>query len=178
MLILENAKHTQGCKIKCSHLVCQPPTWSLLFSPEANTGNEFRSFEDLSLCIYTHIHTQHTHSAHVILQFVSTLLRAHIGYFSMSVPISASAAAAAAKSLQSCPTLCNPIDGSPPGSPIPEILQARTLEWVSISYLPHYFLNNCLIIIICIISNSAVVITFTYISWFTSWSISRITSLK
>ena len=40
---------------------------------------------------------------------------------------------AAAKSLQSCPTLCNPIDGSPPGSPVPQILQARTLEWVAIS---------------------------------------------
>ena len=45
-----------------------------------------------------------------------------------------SAAAAAAKSLQSCPTLCDPIDGSPPGSPVPEILQARTLEWVAISF--------------------------------------------
>ena len=44
------------------------------------------------------------------------------------------AAAAAAKSLQSCPTLCNPIDGSPPGSPIPGILQTRTLEWVAISF--------------------------------------------
>ena len=44
-----------------------------------------------------------------------------------------SAAAAAAKSLQSCPTLCDPIDGSPPGSPVPGILQARTLEWVAIS---------------------------------------------
>ena len=43
------------------------------------------------------------------------------------------AAAAAAKSLQSCPTLCDPIDGSPPGSPVPGILQARTLEWVAIS---------------------------------------------
>ena len=43
-------------------------------------------------------------------------------------------AAAAAKSLQSCPTLCNPIDGSSPGSPIPGILQARTLEWVAISF--------------------------------------------
>ena len=43
-------------------------------------------------------------------------------------------AAAAAKSLQSCPTLCDPIDGSPPGSPIPGILQARTLEWVAISF--------------------------------------------
>ena len=41
--------------------------------------------------------------------------------------------AAAAKSLQLCPTLCDPIDGSPPGSPIPGILQARTLEWVAIS---------------------------------------------
>ena len=43
-------------------------------------------------------------------------------------------AAAAAKSLQSCPTLCDPIDGSPPGSPVPRILQARTLEWVAISF--------------------------------------------
>ena len=43
------------------------------------------------------------------------------------------AAAAAAKSLQSCPTLCNPIDSCPPGSAIPGILQARTLEWVAIS---------------------------------------------
>ena len=45
-----------------------------------------------------------------------------------------SAAAAAAKSLQSCPTLCDPIDSSPPGSPIPGILQVRTLEWVAISF--------------------------------------------
>ena len=43
-------------------------------------------------------------------------------------------AAAAAKSLQSCPTLCDPIDGSPPGFPVPAILQARTLEWVAISF--------------------------------------------
>ena len=46
----------------------------------------------------------------------------------------AAAAAAAAKSLQSCPTLCDPIDSSPPGSSIPGILQARTLEWVAISF--------------------------------------------
>ena len=45
-----------------------------------------------------------------------------------------SAAAAAAKSLQLCQTLCDPIDGSPPGSPVPGILQARTLEWVAISF--------------------------------------------
>ena len=43
-------------------------------------------------------------------------------------------AAAAAKLLQSCPTLCDPTDGSPPGSPVPGILQARTLEWVAISF--------------------------------------------
>ena len=44
------------------------------------------------------------------------------------------AAAVADKSLQSCPTLCDPIEGSPPGSPVPGILQARTLEWVAISF--------------------------------------------
>ena len=44
------------------------------------------------------------------------------------------AAATAAKSLQSCPTLCDPIDGNPPGSPVPGILQAKTLEWVTISF--------------------------------------------
>ena len=46
----------------------------------------------------------------------------------------AAAAAAAAKSLQSCPTLCDPIDGSPPGSAVPGILQARTLEWLAIAF--------------------------------------------
>ena len=50
---------------------------------------------------------------------------------------SAAAAAAAAKSPQSCPTLCDPIDGSPPGSTVPGILQARTMEWVSISFFKH-----------------------------------------
>ena len=44
------------------------------------------------------------------------------------------AAAAAAKSLQSCPTLCDPIDGSPPGAAVPGFLQAITLEWVAISF--------------------------------------------
>ena len=46
----------------------------------------------------------------------------------------AAATAAVAKSLQSCPTLCDPIDGSPPGSLVPGILQARVLEWVAISF--------------------------------------------
>ena len=50
------------------------------------------------------------------------------------LPVNMTNAAAAAKSLQLCPTLCDPIDGSPPGSPVPGILQARTLEWVAISF--------------------------------------------
>ena len=51
-----------------------------------------------------------------------------------SASLTSHAAAAAAKSLQSCPTLCDPIDGSPPGSTVSGILQARTLEWVVISF--------------------------------------------
>ena len=51
-----------------------------------------------------------------------------------SILMHAAAAAAAAASLQSCPTLCDPIDGSSPGSPVPGILQARILEWVAISF--------------------------------------------
>ena len=56
-----------------------------------------------------------------------------IVFIRKSNSVSSAAAATAAKSLQSCPTLCDPIDSSPPGSPIPGILQARTLEWAAIS---------------------------------------------
>ena len=63
----------------------------------------------------------------VLWVFVKTSLHIH-GRLNLR------AATAAAKSLQSCLTLCNPIDGSPPGSPVPGILQARTLEWVAISF--------------------------------------------
>ena len=55
-------------------------------------------------------------------------------YLTSFVTAAAAAAAAAAKPLQSCPTLCDPIDGTPLGSPVPGILQARTLEWVAISF--------------------------------------------
>ena len=58
----------------------------------------------------------------------------HLPVVGLQIAAAAAAAAATAKSLQSCPTLCDPIDGSPPGSPIPGILQARTLEWVGISF--------------------------------------------
>ena len=49
-------------------------------------------------------------------------------------PSGEASVALTAKSLQSCPTLCDPIDGSPPGSPVPGILEARTLEWAAISF--------------------------------------------
>ena len=55
-------------------------------------------------------------------------------YNTMIAAVATAAAAAAAKSLQSCLTLCDPRDGSPPGSPIPGILQTRTLQWVAISF--------------------------------------------
>ena len=65
--------------------------------------------------------------------FPLVILHCHLSVATQELPLN-SAAAAAAKSLQSCPTLCNPIDDSPPGSPVPGILQARTLEWVAISF--------------------------------------------
>ena len=58
----------------------------------------------------------------------AVVVEAHLGFCA-----AVAAAAAAAKSLQSCPTLCDPIDGSPPGAVL-GILQARTLEWVAISF--------------------------------------------
>ena len=57
-----------------------------------------------------------------------------ISIFLEEISAAAAAAAAAAASLQSCPTLCDPIDGSPPGSPVPGVLQVRTLEWVAIFF--------------------------------------------
>ena len=63
------------------------------------------------------------------------LQKAHTSITSISI---SDAAAAAAKSLQSCLTLCDPIDSSPPGSPIPGILQARILEWGAIAFSEHF----------------------------------------
>jgi len=62
-------------------------------------------------------------------------VRAQVSESSEKLLLAAAAvAAAAAKLLQSCPTLCDPIEGSPPGSPVPGILQARTVEWVAIFF--------------------------------------------
>ena len=72
----------------------------------------------------------------MLLDHVPWLL-ADLYIFGNVSALAAAAAAAAAKSLQSCPTLCDPRGGSPPGSPIPGILQARTLEWVAIPSPTH-----------------------------------------
>ena len=67
-------------------------------------------------------------------KFSQTLLKSTDKESGISLLVIQNSAAATSKSFQSCPTLCDPIDGSPPGSPIPGILQARTLEWVAISF--------------------------------------------
>ena len=69
-----------------------------------------------------------------ILQYVNSVDGYLHRFWFLVTTNNASAAAAAAKSLQSCPTLCDPMDSSPPGPPIPGILQARTLQWVANSY--------------------------------------------
>ena len=68
------------------------------------------------------------------LHFLITLWKTKQSYLLLQLGFYIQAPAAAAKSLQLCPTLCNPIEGSPPGSPVPGILQARTLQWVAISF--------------------------------------------
>ena len=79
------------------------------------------------------------HVQHILLKLPCVpvfTLQAHLLLLSflLSCFTDTAATAAAAKSLQSCLTLCDSIDGSPPGSPVPGILQARTLEWVAISF--------------------------------------------
>ena len=78
--------------------------------------------------------TIHLFSAHSLISPLDILWDFSQRWQLCFIPSSSSAAAAAAKSLQSCPTLCDPTDGSPPGFPISGILQARTLEWVAISF--------------------------------------------
>ena len=90
-------------------------SWHLCFSPEVHGLGVTK----------TDIHDKYE---------LSLLLPCVESSISGTAAAAAAAAATAAKSLQSCSTLCNPIDGSPSGSPVPGILQARTLEWVAISF--------------------------------------------
>ena len=70
-------------------------------------------------------------------------------FVATGMDLEGAAAAAAAKSLQSCPTLCDPVDGSPAGCPVPGILQARTLEWVAISECQREEDKHCMISLLC-----------------------------
>jgi len=103
-------------------------------------GNDSRSYVECEL--HRGIYFYNTVSAHngyiIVLSKEGSAppCPSLLGYV-LSIPFpafSSSATAAAAKSLQSCPTVCGPIDGSPPGSAVPGIRQARTLEWVAISF--------------------------------------------
>ena len=91
--------------------------------------------ESFFLMTYAESHQSfelHKSTLTIFLPFLKLFQALLLSAFKISFPLVIPAAAA--KSLQSCPTLCDPIDGSPPGSPIPGILQARTLEWVAISF--------------------------------------------
>ena len=112
---------TQSCPTLCDPMNCSQSGSSVygIFRQEYWSGLPLLSPGDLP-----NLGIQHA-SPTLVGRFFTTEPPGIQVYFS--------AAAAAAKSLQSCPTLCDPIDSSPPGSPIPGILQARTLEWVAIS---------------------------------------------
>ena len=92
------------------------------------------SMSSTSCCFLTHIQISQEASkvvwfSHLLKNFPQFLVIHTVKSFGVVYPT-----AAAAKLLQSCPTLCDPIDSSPPGSAVPGILQARTLEWVAISF--------------------------------------------
>ena len=120
-----HAKSLQLCPTLCDSTDCSSPGSSFHGdSPGKNTGV----------------------GCHALLQGIFPTQGSNLHFFCLlcwqagSLPLvppgtrSKYVAGAAAKSLQSCLTLCNPIDGSPPGSPVPGILQARTLEWVAICF--------------------------------------------
>ena len=89
-------------------------------------GSRWRIYVYIQLI---HFIVQQKHN--IVKQLYSNLNRKKI---ILKAPINKNIKSLLAKPLKSCPTLCDPIDGSPPGSPVPGILQARTLEWVAISF--------------------------------------------
>ena len=98
------------------------------FSLTLDPGSQKMSSEFFQRLVLRPLCWLHPHTDSLLIMSTGSF-RSHTLPKKASFP----AVAAAAKSLQSCPTLCDPIDGSPPGSPVPGILQARTLEWVAIS---------------------------------------------
>ena len=92
--------------------------------------------EDITIAnLYADINRDLKYAKQKLTELKGEISTTIIGDFNTLLSImNKTSAAAAAKSLQSCPTLCDPIDGSPPVSPVPGILKARTLEWVTISF--------------------------------------------
>ena len=120
----------------CTTKLCAPSSWG--------TGARKAGGYACSPCREEHSLANSPHPAcrPVQLYLVTRRHTSFLDIFLWVLPLGRVPAAAAAKSLQSCPTLCDPIDGSPPGSPVPGILQARTLEWVAISFSNAWKWNN------------------------------------
>ena len=114
---------------KCSQIYQHLPLWVLSF--ESWLGKIFllRSFRNLVMVVSSNF----VFFFFTFWSLIHLVWKLNMFFFSSLPTILLSAAATAAKLLQSCPTLCDPRDGSPLGSPVPGILQARTLEWVAIS---------------------------------------------
>ena len=110
---------------------CLAPRRSLERASASPTANRQTQLIYAGTHTHTHTHTQ----AHMQFKIHALPVFKRLAWFyTHNTVIKDAAAAAAAKSLQSCPTLCDPIDGSLPGSPVPGILQARTLEWVATAF--------------------------------------------
>ena len=115
-------------KSNCSSFKIKPCYYTSL--KKKRNGVTFNSFSHLVESVVDHLK--------ILFQFLFQLScfpqPLSAAFISHLKCITCNFSAAAAESLQSCPTLCDPIDGSPPSSPVPEILQARTPEWVAVSF--------------------------------------------
>ena len=133
----------QSCPALCNPMDCSPPGSSVHGDPPGkNTGVRCHACLqgifptqgwNPGLLYCRRILYRLSHQGSLVTDNIIILSTTTIIIISTTIIIVTFAAAAAAKSLQSCPTLCDPIDGSPPGSPVPGILQARILDWVAIS---------------------------------------------
>ena len=104
--------------------------WVLILMGFRHLWEFYETVETMPRRIHMHVDTCHMQHSKNSWNALSPSVDSRLKTFTVSI----STSTAAAKSSQSCPTLCNPIDGSPQGSAIPGILQARTLEWVAISF--------------------------------------------
>ena len=133
-----HAQSLQSCLTLCSPMDCSPPGSSVHgISPGKNTGVVCYALlqgifltQGLNLSLLWLLHCRW-----ILYHWATREDPCGLRFYLFSSNNPPWYTAATAKSLQSCPTLCDPIDGSPPGSPVPGILQARTLEWVVISTL-------------------------------------------